>query len=1023
MMKKLFIALVAATMCCSVVAASLNSVAEFKNTDAVSAIETTTSFAQADTLQFGSETEFEDISEDGKTFKAVYYVTPSGTVKKYSGGKVVLDEAGKYSVRYEAQSENKTLIKDVEFTVYNELYTVGKNSSASYGKIPDEYYENRVKHIDSAGVIKDKPGLKLSLSPGEIFTYNRVLDLSKSDFSKPVMSMFCLPENLNEADAKRIRIKLTDLYDSNNYIEQYLTWCDASSGMQNLTAVQIGFNGNVSHEFHWAPGSFIEFSMDLDEPSSHGNIFSMLYDNANLALSCSPAPYNTGRDGALIPFSDPDVTDNYTVYPEAWKGFTTGECILTIEGVSVTANALNLIIYDILGDDLTGDVWVNDSVPPFTVDFQGYEELPNAKAGVPYKLFEARSFDGREVKTEVYYNYDSDKPVRINVKGGCFVPVFEGVYTIVYSLANEFGKENRLIKEVYADGQAAFEFSLGGKLFNGKSGTTVKVFDTVTEKGGRHGDVEYEMTAVHKRSGRVYEISDDYTFLPMDAGAYEITVMGKDYVTEHTEKFVMEISAGDTPVFFEDAVLPDYLIKDAAYPLPKLEGYVFSSGNAEAKIAQVSVYADDSATAENIVDGQYTVNAETKMKFVFKLSDGDKSAYAEYVVPVADTGYADILNASTYFKPVIGSAEISNSAGSVNILVDADNDSCVNGTAETQFINAVQTHSFVTDFNTVQGKTNFETLNIYLRDIKYNDNYIKISLFKDDSGSCRIKLNDSQKSFAMSGDVFNPNDISLSIGYSTEKHAVVVNDRSDGTNFTIPVTENYSGQQFDGFYGDRARLSYAFEGVSGAVELNVVSINGQRFGGLEEDYNPPQYFIDVDNGLKNPGTEMILPKADVCDVLDPNVSMKLTVTDPDGNIVVSSDGVTLNSVDSTQREYTFILEKEGVYNLNYTVADGNISKNYLYTVTVKGNTVPTIKFDGEMVKKANVGEVVQFIKATVSDGAELKIYISSPGANKLESVTDCNGFKATERGIYIVRYVASDANGNFVTKTFTITVE
>ena len=1020
-MKKILTALVATVIGCSVVTAPLIAVAQHKDTETVATTKTTVASVQADTKKFGSETVFEDIVENGKTFKAVYYVTPSQKVKKYSGGKVVLNEAGEYSVRYEAQADNKNLIKDVKFTVYSELYTIGKNSSASYGKIANDYYENRVKRIDSTGALKDKEGLKLSISPGEIFTYNRVLDLKKSDFNKPVMSMFCLPENLNESDAKRIHLKLTDLYDADNYIEMYLTWNDATTGWQNLTSVQIGFNGNVSHKSHWSPGAAIEFSMDLDEPRSHGNIFSMLYDNANLALGCSPAPYNTGRDGSLIPFSDPEITDKYTSYPEAWKGFTTGECVLTIEGVSVTANALNLIIYDIYGDDLKGDVWINDSLPQFTVDFKGYEELPNAKTGVSYKLFEARSFDDREVKTDVYYNYDSDNPVKINIKDGCFVPSFEGVYTVIYSLTNEFGNTNTLIKEVYADGKDAFKFSIDGKLFKGKSGTTVKVFDAVNSADICHGKVDFEMKAVHKRSGKVYEISDDYTFLPMDAGAYEIIVTGKDYVTIHTEKFVAEIFAGNEPVFFEDAVVPDYLIKDATYPLPKLEGYVFSSGNATAKIANVSVYADGKSVVEDTANGNYTVKAESEVKFVFTLTDGDNSISKEYVVPVVDTGYADVLNASAYFKPIIGSATIANSVSAVNL--SANTYVCVSGKTETQFINAVQTHSFVTDFNTVQGKTEFERLNIYLRDLKFDDNYIKISIFKNDSGSCMIKVNDSAKSYAMPENAFNPNDTNLSVGYSSEKRAVVVNDRSAGTNFNIPVTRNCNGNPFDGFYGERARLSFEFEGVTGEASLNVVSINGQRFGALEEDFNPPQYFIDVNNGLKLPGTEMIIPKADVCDVLDPNVSIKLTVTDPNGNTVVSADGISLSSIDSTQREYKFILESEGMYNLTYTVSDGSVTRNYLYTVTVKGNTVPVINFDGEMTKEAKVGEIVQLVKATVSEGAELKIYISAPGSSKLETITGYSGFKATQKGIYIVRYVASDANGNFVSKTFTVTVK
>lgn len=96
--------------------------------------------------------------------------------------------------------------------------------------------------------------------------------------------------------------------------------------------------------------------------------------------------------------------------------------------------------------------------------------------------------------------------------------------------------------------------------------------------------------------------------------------------------------------------MPKYLIANATYTVPELYGYAFSSGRAKAVTASVSAYEDGSATAKSVA-GEYTVKAESRVRFVYTVTDtaSGKTASKEYTVPVVDVGYGDILDGGKYF--------------------------------------------------------------------------------------------------------------------------------------------------------------------------------------------------------------------------------------------------------------------------------------------------------------------------------------------------------------------------------------
>ena len=139
-----------------------------ESSDGITPTQTAVETVRTLSYTVGDGTVFADITENGTTYRATYYVTPSKRVKAYAGGNVVLDEAGVYTVRYVGITDSSA-VKDVMFTVNKKLYSIGNRSQAVYGTIDADYYRDRLAAKDTAA-LGDKAGLKLSLVSGDTFT-------------------------------------------------------------------------------------------------------------------------------------------------------------------------------------------------------------------------------------------------------------------------------------------------------------------------------------------------------------------------------------------------------------------------------------------------------------------------------------------------------------------------------------------------------------------------------------------------------------------------------------------------------------------------------------------------------------------------------------------------------------------------------------------------------------------------------------------------------------------------------------
>ena len=143
----------------------------------------------------------------------------------------------------------------------------------------------------------------------------------------------------------------------------------------------------------------------------------------------------------------------------------------------------------------------------------------------------------------------------------------------------------------------------------------------------------------------------------------------------------------------------------------------------------------------------------------------------------------------------------------------------------------------------------------------------------------------------------------------------------------------------------------------------------------------------------------------------------LTVKTPSGKIVTAKDGTALENADPT-KSYEIELTEYGVYNAQYTAEDtaGRSLTSELY-VRVTDNVAPVLELDGKMPASAEVGDVVvvPYAKAsdnvTAADSLAVYMYLVLPDGT-IEQMNG-NSFVADRAGVFAVRYICWDEEGNF----------
>ena len=915
---------------------------------------------------------------------AKYVVFPSG--KAVSAETIVLSETGKYEVVFEASFDGASVAAKKSFVVKKTLLQVHNDNS-------------------SAEIADGK--IQVSMGSEDVFTYNEVVDLSAASKEVPLLDIEFNPSTVGTADATRVKIRLTDLYNEENYITISLNhhtdaWASghiyvtAGAAHQSQVGVEnagsaTGKNVHIDDEYGY--GAAINCAMSGLPKSPSDTHLTLYFDSNEKAFYADRESY-TGANQLITDLDDPSLYGD-----EIWNGFTTGEVKMTVFATNYQAATCNFTIHTINGISEFADI--GDVFAPIVLVKTGYpeENLPTALVGKPYPIFDAEAVDGYDgklpVTASVYYKYYSETPVEVAVVDNAFTPVKEGVYTIEYraeDLSGNVGIKSIRVNALQSEG---LQITLQDMLTQVDTGTMARVISAV-DYTDASGAVTYSLKAKNLSTGEEVEIDPQtLSFIPMTDGEWEITVTAKDYISTVQKSFTFNALHTAQPQVYDHVAIPEYFILGAAYQIPMLNAYDFSSGSGI--LTAMDVFITENGGAERKIEkGKYIPENTGRVTVTYRLTVDGNTCEKSYPATVVDAGYTGDLDLSKYFV-----------ASTADALAQPDNASITYEVAkntEFDFINYVQVKSFSFSFQ-IGEKNAYKQVHIYLTDI-LSGKQVKVSYNRTADGAAFSVNDGAETKLSSSFDGINKN---FSLEFLGDSFIV-----SPEAGIRIEVKKFLDGSAFTGFTDNLARFTVAVDQVSGASQIIMKNLNGQTLNNAKTDRFTPQLLVETMSGDRGQGDKVTLKGAFAYDVLDSITVLTLEVTDPNGAFVTDENGVVLDGTQDVGKDYTFTTDILGDYLIRYVIKDGkDKTDSYVYSITAKDVTAPTITLRGQK-DSAKKGKTVSVAKAEAKDNlteeCTVVVYVFNPeGANV--KVTD-GKFEASMSGVYSVRYMAFDADGN-----------
>lgn len=340
-------------------------------------------------------------------------------------------------------------------------------------------------------------------------------------------------------------------------------------------------------------------------------------------------------------------------------------------------------------------------------------------------------------------------------------------------------------------------------------------------------------------------------------------------------------------------------------------------------------------------------------------------------------------------------------------------------TATIQFKNPLAASGFSMKWNGVEDEEKkLEALEIVLTDSENEECSVKVTFGKLNEESTSVKLNEESRSYLSSGSTYrkNESDICLMFNESTN---TFTNDLGE---FAIRTEKCLNGASFHGFESMGANLTLTMKGEAGAV-FSLKSMNEQPIGAdYTMDNVDPVLCVPTGQVKRQYNSVSTLPKAAAFDVFSEETTLKVTVQDPQGNVVTDENGTQLEAVDGNQ-EYKIKFTEYGQYRVIYVASDGvNETRGMGYQIQVQDTGAPEVALAGEMESTVAVGTEVMFPELTITDNLEGEC---STWINVLhpEGYMTCEktSFIPKTEGKYVITFCAQDESGNigrFVTSIY-----
>ncbi len=946
-------------------------------------------------------------------------VYPSGQCSTATS--VILTEAGKYTLRYTADFNGEEIREEKCFIVKYKTYSETAGCQVNYGAY---------KHDESI------EGLHISLANGSKFVYNKVIDVTGITQFDTLLRLYTETNTIGVAECESFILTLTDVYDAENQIKIQVKRNPYTQGKSNLylTYVNTKFPGQAYTSWYYYQDNggyskkvYVSRFGTVTRFSFSSNV---QYGGATYAQSYLDFRFDDDEK-SLYAVTDPKVVhmqsgkysqliadyDDVNMFSEKWKGFTTGEVILSLEaGTYVGSQPAGFFITKILDEDLSDFEFSDEVEPVITLEKDYGMNIPTGVKGEKYPIVNAVYTDAQsgicKSGVEVFKNFGQEGEEESNVYGNYFIPSSAGDYTIVYYAEDFFGnRTSKMVSvKVYDEKEPmyiSFEQSSNGSYFVGE----VITIPVATAIGGA-GDVSVSTTVGLLNDKDVWNIVDG-KFQPQKSGRYFVSYKATDYIGSiKVDGFVFDVTLYEGAVFDSEPVLPKYFLAGFAYQLPELYGYDYTSG--EKVAVKANIKAEDGVGSRELVNGEYipTIIAEQE-NVTITYYIGERSQTFE--VPCISVVKGSVFTKANYFIYDTKQVSVDAKSDGMNIIASQN-------LASVEFANQLLADGFEVSFSIPKEKSNFNKFSIYITDSIDPSVQVKVSVEKmADSSGAYFYIND--------GDKFST---AASFGSNTLFY-VKFNNRtrvvSDGVSSNILVNNALNGDVFEGFASGMVYLRFEFESVSGESGIFLKSINSCAMNSKTNNpvfpefapLGPIRYNVQINDTI-------VIPAVKAASVLNPSVKCSMTVYLPNGAIAVSTDGIELNEV-ACDREYSIIGNQYGSYQVKYEAKDSkNKSNEYAFVVTVVDREKPVITVTEGIVSQAKLGTQVKVPVLSTSDNLNQVtlmrcyktpngdiVYLSNDNSETASFVVDTVGE-------YIIRYMAFDEFGNSTTKDFKIIV-
>lgn len=520
--------------------------------------------------------------------------------------------------------------------------------------------------------------------------------------------------------------------------------------------------------------------------------------------------------------------------------------------------------------------------------------------------------------------------------------------------------------------------------------------------------------------------TDGYSFFPEKAGGYTCVYYYESEGKTYQYSYVINAQIKDAPVFSSDLYLPTAFVAGKTYELPKITAADWSNGKTEATVTQ-QVWVNGQEMP--ISDGVLTVNTvgTATATVRYTATANGKSEVMETNVPVVD------INKTVDNKSVIDMAELFVTRGFDGSSVYTEKNNSGKDVAkgltfsalvdaETKFANLLGANMNI-DFG-FGTACSAQSIVVKVESAIDPSVYLTLEFNKgnQEEGQGQVILNGTT---AKMFEFTKEGSISLSLDSAAKRFKL-------GSDELFSIKTDANGGEFNGFPGNRVKLSVSLKGVYGGTDLRIYKINNQVLGGEKDTASPVLFKSDFNREYSAGDTIKVFDRFAV-DVIDPSAVVKTNVYYNGSEPVKDVNGQVISNVLNSQG-ISFKAEKSGNYTVLCLLEDsaGKTSDEanlfFVYDVTP-----PTLEVKGEVQKVVSVGEKVNLPKAVVTDndGIEnvmIQVCLLTPTGRYIQVAlatgVNFEGASTTDfvmAGEYKVRYIATDSYGNYAVKEFTVT--